>query len=266
MSDADRFNQYEQPPFEVPRFRAPEAGAREVVVREPVNGEWTGSPQWGQNVELDQVFVGGTPDFTVPREVLSLQDFGRPEMLTLQLNLRNNTLGSRYAIVGVLDYGAGAGIQTIEFDWLNGQQLSVVANNIKLKCYLQTFSVAGPIILPLRLSVSVLVGIGTRASDKPPPQRSYNQLIAPADFFRFKIPNLARRVLVYDVSDAWTATTIVAFETGANDTVSRFTLDDIKPGTYSGQGIVIPAWAEQLSILNNAVAPTAFVVVFQLDM
>lgn len=230
---------------------------------------WKNSPCWGQNVVLQNVFVGATPNLSIPREVFKLDTNAEPTVITVQTTLFNDVRGTdSYAVVGLLRYGSGAGIQEVEFDWLNGTQLTVTSNSLMLLCYIEGIQTDLPSVPPA-LSISALVAKGPRAGGFSPQRTQTVRVEATgvaAATQNITIPDKARAAILYDGDNAYNALVTVQTFSGSGVLISNFTLADLKPATVQGRGFIIPAGAQFMQIHNGS--GTAYIVsaVFLLDL
>lgn len=230
---------------------------------------WKNSPCWGQNVVLQNVFVGATPDLSIPREVFKLDTNAEPTMMTVQTTLFNDVRGTdSYAVVGLLRYGSGAGIQEVEFDWLNGTQLSITANSLMLLCFIEGVLGAVPSV-PANLSISALVAKGQRSGGFSP-QRSKSVILAPFNtpgfFADIEIPEKARAVILYDQSNVYSNSIQVNILSSSLAVTAQFTMADIRSGTMQGRGIIIPAGSQVVRVLNTLGAGQVVSALFLLDL
>lgn len=250
---------YRQPPLFV------NPGNHHAIV-DPPPPPWKNSPCWGQNVVLQTVFTGGNPDLSVPREILKLPDSGRPpQQMTIDTALFNEIgATNEYNLVGILRYGAGGGIQEVEFDWLNGVQLSVVTNSIMVLLRIEGLHGGVPSV-PVDVSVSALVGFGTRGNGTIP-QRTIYPTVVPTDLVSIPIPDRARRVIIYDAAHIYANTVSFAAQSGSGISLVTFDWSQLQAACAAGQGFVLPAGSQNLLLNNQSGLTITPAVIFQLDL
>ena len=245
---------YRQPPLMVPRKQPG-----------PLNSK--GSPQWGQNIVLQNVFTGATPNLTIPREVLKLENVGTPRIMTLHTGLFNDSQPAEsYQLIGQLQYGSGGGIQTVEFDWLNGMQLTFPADSLKLGCFINgVFGAAA--VIPTEVSISALISNGPGCGRAIGAQRSFSVQITAGNALFIQIPDKARRVLIYDPANLYSAlVTINGLTSSGGSGTFSFTAAEVKTASINGQGIVLPGSTASVAIINGAAVTISYWVVFLLDL
>lgn len=249
---------YRQPPL----FVSPHLSNPHV----PNSAPWVNSPQWGQNVVLQNLFVGAQPNLSVAREIMKLSNSGRPpQTMTVHTGLFNDVFdGEEYALVGVLRYGSGGGIQEVEFDWLNGCELSVVADSVMVLVKIEGIYGAAPVV-PANVSVSALVGFGNRPGSFGP-QRTFTVGVASTAHTFIDIPDKARRVLIYDASHIYSNLVTFATQSGGATSIVTFDWSQLRDAVSAGQGFAIPAGSQRVIINNQSLLSIDVAVVFQLDL
>jgi hypothetical protein len=157
---------------------------------------WKDSPSWGaQNaVRVDQLktqpvsILGATefPDMAAVRTVQCLLDFD-PEAWPA-----GSTGFSRgFSLVGTVEFGVGGAMQTAEFDWANGVQLSFPAQVIKVSARLEG---AVTDSTPAQLQASALISTGCPPRTRPPTRTITLQPLGSADALdvSVRIPRFGR--------------------------------------------------------------------------
>ena len=137
-----------------------------VINHIPRVGEWTGSNQLGNEVAF-------APDANNQQRVLHMPEWGPPEVWTITLGQRvqNLDVSDSYNVTGIIQFGVGGSVQTVKVDWMNGTQLSVVANSIDVVAFYAdppTFAAAPAVATAPKLSLNAQVARGSRSGPFAP--------------------------------------------------------------------------------------------------
>lgn len=99
-------------------------------------GPWSGNNQLGYKLPF-------APDANNRQSVLKLDEWGFPELWTISLGIDGFPGGAfdRFGVRAVISFGAGGSVQTIDVDWRNGTQISLVMNAVDVVAEFQNLDV-----------------------------------------------------------------------------------------------------------------------------
>lgn len=113
---------------------------------------------------------------------------------------------SRLALLGKLAFGIGGGLSEVDFDWKQGNQISVAASFVRLSC---AFSEIGVETAPSIVSVGAMVSSGSRAS-RAQNTRTFPRLtFTNATTVIFPVPPFAHALNLFAVEPAFYNTGVV---------------------------------------------------------
>lgn len=129
-------------------------------------------------------YLGVLADWQQVLETPRLDDSPQLEIFTIATYLGSYTLPSggegptrNLSIVGRLEYGIGGTSFQVDFDWKNGNQLSVVASFVRVLAAYSTSTVGD---VPTEVTVAAMIASGSRAS-RSQATKSFPQLLVSAE-------------------------------------------------------------------------------------
>ena len=179
-----------------------------VLKTEPLKGPWTGN----NNLGIRQPFA---PDANNRQTILKTPEWGFPVVWTVTLGIVGFPQGDfdGFGIKAILEAGVGGCTQTIEIDWRNGTQISLVMNALNVIAEFQNLDTNETTGLELTVEVArgnrpgasgppvlTLTSAGTTgfATSPFPEGTLMEDVIIPAggDSGLMRIPELATKILV----------------------------------------------------------------------
>lgn len=119
-------DQFARRAAEIERASHASQTASQVSAVEPSLGVWTGNNNFGRQ-------TGFAPDSNNRQSILKMPEWGFPREWTISLELDNTVVEyDGFNITAVIEFGCGGSLQTVRCDWINGTQLTVVANAINV--------------------------------------------------------------------------------------------------------------------------------------
>lgn len=167
------------------------------------NSAWNGSNSLGNVVDI-------APDVNNRQMVLKLDEWGPPEMWTISLAIdRPATFPDAWPYIPYFEitaeilFGSGGATQTVEVDWISGQQLSLPMNACNVTAVYDYYTYEGtPPTALSDLRLSAMLARGTAHSRYAPKRtvRFINQslwaaaFVDKADFQCYRIPPFTEEV------------------------------------------------------------------------
>lgn len=107
-----------------------------IVDTRPRTGPWSGNNQLGYELPF-------APDDDNRQTILKLDEWGMPEMWTVSLGMRGFPQGlfDGFGVRANINFGVGGSTQTIEVDWRNGAQVSLVMNAVNVIASFQNLDI-----------------------------------------------------------------------------------------------------------------------------
>lgn len=208
----DTYDYYDDE-FEIKAARARRKGspqAQTVFAREPANGPWSGSENYGRLVEPYKLEV--LSDTKIP--ILQIAEFGAPKVRTVTLGWRNDPNSSYYRLIGGISGGVGGATQEFEVDWKQGISFSFLFNAIQVTAQLLDNKPGGfgPTIAE-EMGLVVSIGDGTVINR---PTRSYYAEVTAGGSSGVQIPPFANKlkILNYGTGDPYASGHTITFNDG----------------------------------------------------
>ncbi len=108
--------------------------------------------------------------------------------------------GGRLALLGKLTFGIGGGLSEVDFDWKEGNQISVAASFVRLTC---AFSEIGVADAPSVVSVGAMLSSGSRAA-RAQNTRTFPQLsFTASSTVLFPVPPFAHALNLFSADAAF---------------------------------------------------------------
>lgn len=214
----------------------------------------------GNAIDLTAV-AGGTASANILSPEVSSPD-GGPAYITLALGLDNDqeAVTDNLDIWGELTYGAGGFSSKVVFDWRNGTQVSIPANNAKLVANLT--DLGGSSAGTYRLTAAAALNSNRPASAFQPARRSFLfEVAAGATSARIRAPNMASTVSILPVNSGFNVPNINIFG-DFNSVLASRGLN--VPGSTSPQEF--PTQCRFFSFNNNDIVTAQFYAVFGLSL
>lgn len=166
----------------------------------------------GNNVEIGQSSyvkkqygqAGAEGDFAQVFDTRDACEDGQLRIFNVVTYIKGYTMptaaGSRLALLGKLTFGIGGGLIDVDFDWKEGNQLSVAASFVRLSV---AFSEVGPTTAPASVSVGAMTSSGSRAA-RAQNTRTFPQLIFNSTEVRiFPVPAFAHALNLFAAEPAF---------------------------------------------------------------
>lgn len=159
-------------------------------------------PMWSGNNELGNA-VGFAADANNRQTILKLEEWGPPEIWTVQLGMHFDTTqlaaANGFSVRAHVQPGVGGAVQPFELDWVYGATFSTVMNALTIIAeYDDTADI------PSDLQLSVTIGLG-KACNTPPTYTHFFAAAAGPGSTTFQIPKFARSVFFADSTNAGTS-------------------------------------------------------------
>lgn len=192
--------------------------------------------------------------------VQSDSGFGSFVSLALGIDIEDDSAALDADISGILRYGTGGASRVVEFDWLEGLQLSVPASALDLSAQIESLDVNA---FTATLSAFVVPYNSARpASEVQPVRRTIvvSSLAAGATSTPVKVPSMASTFQIVPISnvDPFDLTVLGSFDVGATRTTGRF-VGQTQSQELSGR-------IRYLSFINNSANAATFNVLFGLTL
>lgn len=162
----------------------------------------------GNNVDISQTAKvtnqygskgsGAEGTFTEVFDTQSVCDDGQLRIFNIVTYIKSYSMPSnadtRLALLGKLSFGIGGGMSEVDFDWKEGNQISVAASFVRLTC---AFSEIGVADAPSIVSVGAMLSSGSRAA-RAQNTRTYPRLsFTSADVRIFPVPPFAHALNLF---------------------------------------------------------------------
>ncbi len=170
----------------------------------------------GNNAEISQVFkvadqygIKGTTGLATGNfaEIFDTRDAcedGQLRIFNIVTYLKSYAMpiaiDTRLALLGKLTFGIGGGLSEVDFDWKEGNQISVAASFVRLTC---AFSEVGEATAPSVVNVGAMLSSGSRAA-RAQNTRTFPQLtFTNASTVIFPVPPFAHALNLFAVEPAF---------------------------------------------------------------
>lgn len=193
--------------------------------------------------------------------VQSDSGYGSFVSLALGVDIDDDSAALDADISGLLRYGTGGASRFVEFDWLEGLQLSVPASSLDLSVQIESLDDDNEFTANFSAFV-VPYNSARPASEVQPVRRTIvvSSLAAGATSTPVRVPSMASTFQIVPVSnvDPFDLTVLGSFDVGATRTTGRF-VGQTQSQELSGR-------IRYLSFINNSANAATFNVLFGLTL